>query len=42
MLLNLVIQAAKIEPSKMQLFYNIALVKQQYAQVLNDQPIDKR
>ncbi|KAJ3327759.1 protein required for normal CLN1 and CLN2 G1 cyclin expression [Blyttiomyces sp. JEL0837] len=34
--------AVRIEPTKLALLYDIALVKQQYAQVLNDQPVDKR
>ncbi|KAJ3215841.1 protein required for normal CLN1 and CLN2 G1 cyclin expression [Dinochytrium kinnereticum] len=35
-------KAVKLEPSKSALWFDLALVKQQYAQVLNDQPIDKR
>ncbi|KAJ3223457.1 protein required for normal CLN1 and CLN2 G1 cyclin expression, partial [Clydaea vesicula] len=34
--------AARINPSDLSLFYDIALIKQQYAHVLNDQTIDKR
>ncbi|KAJ3411804.1 protein required for normal CLN1 and CLN2 G1 cyclin expression [Chytridiales sp. JEL 0842] len=40
--LSAIEKAVLLEPSKLPLLYNVALVKQQYAQVLNDQPIDKR
>ncbi|KAI8833048.1 hypothetical protein BC829DRAFT_448805 [Chytridium lagenaria] len=34
--------AVKLDPGKMALWYDLALVKQQYAQVLNEQPSEKR
>nr|KAJ3106522.1 protein required for normal CLN1 and CLN2 G1 cyclin expression [Phlyctochytrium planicorne] len=40
--LDYIQRAVHIEPSKMALWYDLALVKQQYAQVLNEQPSDKR
>ncbi|KAI8618306.1 hypothetical protein BC830DRAFT_1166288 [Chytriomyces sp. MP71] len=35
-------RALRIEPSRWALHYDLALVKQQYAQIMNDQPSDKR
>ncbi|KAJ3357536.1 protein required for normal CLN1 and CLN2 G1 cyclin expression [Entophlyctis luteolus] len=35
-------RAIRMEPGKHALWYDLALVKQQYAQVMNDQPADRR
>ncbi|KAI9351738.1 hypothetical protein DFJ73DRAFT_830705 [Zopfochytrium polystomum] len=40
--LSFIQKALRIEPSKLSLLYNVALVKQQYVQVLNDQAADRR
>ncbi|KAJ3071353.1 protein required for normal CLN1 and CLN2 G1 cyclin expression [Podochytrium sp. JEL0797] len=40
--LNSIQRAIRSEPSKWSLWYDLALVKQQYAQIMNDQSTDKR
>ncbi|KAJ3025557.1 UNVERIFIED_CONTAM: protein required for normal CLN1 and CLN2 G1 cyclin expression [Siphonaria sp. JEL0065] len=40
--LNNIQRAIRVDPTKWSLYYDLALVKQQYAQVMNDQGTDKR
>lgn len=40
--LNYIQKAARSNPKDLALFFDIALLKQQYAQVLNEQPIERR
>ncbi|KAJ3237868.1 protein required for normal CLN1 and CLN2 G1 cyclin expression [Chytriomyces hyalinus] len=40
--LNCIQRAIHADPTKWALYYDLALIKQQYAQIMNDQPTEKR